>query len=264
MSKWKYSVYKQKYNGIVYYKYYIILLLALILIYFGIESDEDYTESIKTRTIEKDGFCVLYNKIYSDKTTGPACPELSNDILSILPADYIFIDYVYKIQNAALSTFHRDVTSSQHINNTKHPVYTLILYKYDGELLSICPKSNQSYPFVWSRIVNIRGKKGTVFLFDSNILHAGCINKCTYRNVIQYKLCHKSDLSKLSTLQGVNMKKSQKCDNSIYNIILRKLSYYFEFPINYIFTPLLIKREGSNTIIGKIQSLIPMNYYNNY
>jgi len=255
---------KQKYNAIAYYKYYIILLVAVVIVYFGIETNEDYSESMQTRTIENDGFCVLYNKIYADKTTNYACEELANDILSILPSDYIFIDYVYKIRNSALSTFHRDVTSSQHICNTKYPVYTLILYKYDGDLLSICPKSNQSYPFVWTRIVNIRGKTGTVFLFDSNILHAGCMNECKCRNVIQYKLCHKSDLPKLTTLQGVKMEKSYKCNNSTYNLIIRKISYYFEFPINYIFTPLMIKREDSNTIIGKVQSLIPLNYYNNY
>ena len=72
------------------------------------------------------------------------------------------MDYIYKINDGALSTFHRDVTSSK----TIYPVYTLILYKYDGELLSVCPSSNTTYPFVTSRIVNVEGKSGTCFLFD--------------------------------------------------------------------------------------------------
>ena len=44
---------------------------------------------------------------------------------------------------------------------------------------------------------------------------------------------------------------------------MRKLSYYFQLPINSILYPLMIKREDKNTIIGKIQSVIPITYYNN-
>ena len=90
--------------------------------------------------------------------------DLEQDTLSKLPEGYQFMDYVYIIKNNALSTFHRDVTSSK---NTSHPVYTLILYKSEGELLSVCPGSAKTFPFVWSKIVNINSKKGTAFLFDS-------------------------------------------------------------------------------------------------
>jgi hypothetical protein len=116
---------------------------------------------IKTRTIENDGFCVLHNTLYSKNTIKMPCPELKKDILNKLPNGYVFIDYVYKINNVALSTFHRDVTSSKNIFNTEYPVYTAILYKYTGELLSVCPGSNKTYPFCWSNICNIYGEKGT-------------------------------------------------------------------------------------------------------
>ena len=82
---------------------------------------------------------------------------LKKDVLNILPKNYVFLDYQYSIFNSAVSTFHRDITSSRKIYNTKYDVYTVILYKYSGDLLSVCPGSNNTYPFVNSHIVNING-----------------------------------------------------------------------------------------------------------
>ena len=241
--------------------YYFIIML--LIFYYLFESNETTEESIRIRSLNNDGFCVLYNQTYAIDTTSYPCQQLTSDVLQKLPDDYIFIDYIYKINHVALSTFHRDVTSSKYIYKTKYPIYTLILYKYDGALLSVCPGSNQTYPFVWSSIVNITGKSGTAFLFDSDLLHAGCLNNCNKRELIQYKLCHKDDLHLLSHLQNVNMNKSEKCTTSYSQNIIRKLSYYFEMPINYILYPLMIKRENTNSIIGKIQTFIPITFYNN-
>lgn len=245
-------------------QFLFLLILVYILFYF-IEIDETYTDSIQTRSIQKDGFCVLYDPKYvsSVGTNGWPSRELEHDILQKLPPDYSFIDYIYKIDNVSLSTFHRDVTSSQFIYKTVHPVYTVILYKYDGELLSICPGSNLSYPLVWSRIVNIDGKSGTTFLFNSDILHAGRINNCEKREVLQYKVCHKSDLEKLSHLIGTRIDKTDVCVISYWNLFLRKMSYYFEMPINYLFYPFMIQREKETTIVGNIQNYIPIQFYNN-
>jgi hypothetical protein len=240
----------------------IVVFIILYILYYNIEEYESYRVSVKKRTLENDGFCVFYNPKYAIETTNYPCEELKNDVLNLLPPEYVFIDYIYKINNVALSTFHRDVTSSQHIFNTKHTVYTLILYKYNGELLSLCPGSNKTYPFVTSRILNIGGNPGTAFLFDCDVLHAGRINKCKDRRVIQYKICHKDDLPKLKSLVGIYREKTDKCVNDFYVKIMRKLSYYFEMPINYFAYPLMIKREN-NTLIGFIQSFFPMSYYNN-
>jgi hypothetical protein len=241
------------------FSFFLFLLSFLFIIYsifYFIETNEDYTISINKRTLERDGFIVLYDKNYPSA-------KLADDVLDKLPDGYQFIDYVYTIEDAALSLFHRDVTSSKNNYKTKYPVYTLILYNYDGELISLCPGSNKTYPFVFSRIVNITGVKGTAFLFDSDLLHAGCKNNCKDRNVIQYKICHKEDLSKLSHLNGVRTTKKQKCKITLYEYCLRKISYFCEFPINYFLYPLMIKRENDNTILGKIQSYIPLGYYNN-
>ena len=241
---------------------FFLFIFIFYISFYWIEYDEDSIISSKTRTIENDGFYVLIDKDYL-KTVSLPCNKLKNDILNKLPPDYIFLHYIYKIKNTALSTFHRDVTSSQTINNTKYPTYTCILYKYSGELLSICPGSNKTYPFVTSNILNISGEKGTVFLFDSNLLHSGMQNMCRDREVIQWKICHKDDLLVLKHLHGVRVEKSDYCKITYYNYCLRKLSYYFELPINSIFYPLMIKRENHESILGKIQSYIPLSYYNN-
>jgi len=212
--------------------------------------------------LEKDGICTLYDQRYTTTIDRP-CYELQQDVLDILP-DYVFIDYVYKINNTSLSTFHRDVTSSQFIYKTKYPIYTLILYKYSGELLSVCPGSHHSYPFVWSTIVNVSGKAGTAFLFNSDVLHAGSTNQCKERKVIQYKLCHQEDVHALTHLHGIFLEKTDTCKDDVWTSIKRKMSYFLEFPINYIAYPLMIKREDKNTIVGKLQSLIPLQFYNNY
>jgi len=241
----------------------MIITFVVYMAYYMTEEYESYTQSIQTRSLEKDGFCVLHNPDYATHTVDKPCNELHDDVLNKLPNGYVFIDYVYKIRNASLSTFHRDVTSSKHIFDTTHPVYTLILYKYNGELLSVCPASDKSYPFAWSRILNINGRSGTVFLFDCDLLHAGRINQCRDRDVIQYKICHESDIHKLQSLNGIRMEKTDVCVNTLGLAMKRTASYFFEMPINYIAYPLMIKRERTDSIVGWIQSLIPLQFYNN-
>jgi len=239
-----------------------LLILILILIFYFKELHETVETAMKTRSLDKDGFVVMYNPEYS-KTNEFPIDELESDTLQKLPPGYVLMDYVYNIYDSSLFTFHRDVTSSKHTFQTKHPVYTLILYKADGCLISVCPGSHNTYPFVMSRIVNIQGNKGTALLFDSDLLHAGCVNGCNPREVIQYKLCHKDDLHKLKSLQGIRMKKQQMCEDTTKNRIIRKLTYYFEFPINFIFTPFMIKKHEPDSIMGFVQSYIPITYYNN-
>ena len=95
--------------------YIFIFIFILYLSFYWIECDEDSIKSSKIRDLEKDGFCVLINKDYL-RTDSLPFNRLKMDILNKVPSDYVFLDYVYKIKNTALSTFHRDVTSSQTIN----------------------------------------------------------------------------------------------------------------------------------------------------
>lgn len=246
-------------------KYIFFILIVVFFCFYFIENNENVDIAMNKYTLNNDGICILFNRDYATKTIDYPSDNLKKDILEKLPNGYLFINYVYKIENSTLSTFHRDVTSSKHIYKTTYPVYTAILYKYSGELLSFCPGSNLTYPFVWSRISNISGDSGSVFVFDSDILHAGCDNNCYIsREVLQYKICHKDDLEKLRSLSGVYIIKTETlCNHSIFNNILRKTSYYFEMPINTILYPLMIKRENPDNIIGKLQEYIPISFYNN-
>jgi len=111
--------------------------------------------------------------------------------------------------------------------------------------------------------VNISGKAGNVFLFNCELLHAGMKNSCKKREVIQYKICHYEDVHLLNHLNNIDVKKNDICKNDLYGKIVRKMSYYFQFPINTFLYPLMIKRENDNSMLGYIQSFIPLTYYNN-
>jgi len=274
-----------KKNKLLVVSVILLFFVFFTIMYYNIETTElvDYENS--KYNIEKDGIQILYDPESKDteskdtenkdpesnypidwtKQNGFPSDKLKSDVLAILPTDYVFLDYIYTISGNSLSTFHRDVTSSSKIYNTEFPVYTMILYKTTGELLSFCPNSHNTYPFVWSNIVNITGKGGTVFVFNSELLHAGSTDNCEKRYAIQYKICHRNDISKLSHLNGIRAKKDSDCSDSsltkwIYRIF-RKCSYYFEMPINTFFYPIMIeKHEG---VIGWVQDMIPIKYYNN-
>ena len=208
-----------------------------------------------TRTLETDGFCCFHLDNREEERT---------KTLASLPPDYEFLDYEYVIYSAALSTFHRDVTSSQVLYGCLYPVYTLIVYEYDGDLLSICPASDKSWPFVWTRIVNLSGPKGTCVLFNSEMLHAGQPNQCRPRFARQYKICHRDDIKKLVHLQGIRAKKDTECVDDLSSRMKRKISYYFAFLINHVFYPFLMQKWDEDTWMGQMQSWLPDHqFYNN-
>jgi hypothetical protein len=185
-------------------------------------------------------------------------------VLQRLPPGYQFLDYYYYIKGCSLSTFHRDVTSGQRYFQTKHPTYTVIIYEYDGEFLSVCPNSAESYPFTWSRPVNINGVKNTIVLFDADTVHCGIINSIgTERKVLQYKVVHRDDLNKLKTLNNIKVEKTTSCDLSLpLEKTLRFMSWHFCWLINTVFTPLLQKRNFEG-VSKYMQDLVPISFYNN-
>ena len=139
---------------------YLIIILAFYLIY--LYETNDYYKFL--RTLKTDGYKVFneFNK---------------KSILNELPNGYEFIDYKYNIKGCSLSTFHRDVTSSQTYYKTKFPVFTCITYKNNGNLLTICPSSHKTTPFLFERPLIIKGKEGTTILFNCDIVHSGAINE---------------------------------------------------------------------------------------
>ena len=258
-----------------------IVVFILLHIYFFFESTESTENS--TRTLDTDGFCCF--KVEGRRPTEDR-PKVEGrrptedrhntqntnsqederkETLNRLQSNYEFLDYEYTIHSTALSTFHRDVTSSQVLYNCKHPVYTLIVYEYGGDLLSICPASERTWPFVWTRIVNLNGPPNTCVLFNSEMLHAGQPNECRPRLTRQYKICHRDDIKNLSHLVGVRAKKDIECVDDTASKIKRKISYYFAFAINHLLYPVLMQKWGEGTWIGQMQKWLPDNhqFYNN-
>jgi hypothetical protein len=270
-------------NQIRFILLFLILIFVLLHVYFLFEYEESTENS--TRTLEKDGFCCFKTKRREEtegrtdkgreETEGRSDkgrednPSKNHEnertkTLERLPPNYVFLDYEYTIYSAALSTFHRDVTSSQTLYNCQNPVYTLIVYEYEGDLLSICPASERTWPFVWTRIVNLSGPSGTCVLFNSEMLHAGLPNHCRPRFARQYKICHQDDIKKLGHLQGVRAKKDTECIDDVWSRMKRKISYYFAFVINHVFYPFLMQKWGEDTWMGKMQTLLPDHqFYNN-
>ena len=229
------------------YKYKIIIIIFIIYLIWYLNE----TEYIKENpTLEEDGFIKLYNikKEY---------------VLSYLPKDYAFIDYKYTIKGCSISTYHRDVTSSQYIYNTKYPVYTYSIYFNKGSQISICPGSHKTVPFNFNKGYIIKGDKYDSYLFNCDLIHAGAINEHgDNRYFEQYKICHKDDLNKLKHLIGLNDNIVKKCDiNIIYEIFLRKLSLLFPYITNHVFTKYLQSKQ--NNIFQKIINIIyKRDFYN--
>ena len=51
-----------------------------------------------------------------------------DDPLDYLDNGYILMNYKYVLEGPALSTYHRDVTSSKTVFKTRHPTYTFFKY----------------------------------------------------------------------------------------------------------------------------------------
>ena len=210
--------------------YIILFIFFVIIIYFSIET----RLKNKKTDLEKDGFLCL------------GSIKKKEDVLKYLPPGYVFMDYIYTIKGCSLSTFHRDVTSSQYIFKTKYPTYTYIKYYNKGPHLSVCPKSHKTTPFLVNNPVTIYGDKKDSYLFNCDLVHAGAINTFGHRRYIkQYKIVHRHDLEKLKHLNGIKKHKTGDCNISLsYEIMTRKCSVYFSYLINHVLTPFLQKNNN--------------------
>jgi len=201
----------------IFFVLYIILIIVILVYQI---KEKPYNDD-KELSLNTDGF-----KIFNHD-------NINEIIETSLSKDYIFIDYLYTIKGCTISTFHRDVTSSGFIFKTKYPVYTLISYYNRVPLLTICPESHTTTPFLFQPPQIIYGNPRTSILFNCDIVHAGAINNFgENRLAIQRKICHKDDLIKIKHLIGINKTSIGKCDgknNNNYTYILRKLSLFFFF-----------------------------------
>jgi hypothetical protein len=220
----------------IFFVIYIILIIILIVIQIY---EKPYNDD-KELSLTTDGF-----KIFNHD-------NINEIVKSNLPKDYVIMDYLYIIKGCTISTFHRDVTSSGYIFKTKYPVYTIISYYNSGQLLTICPESHTTTPFLFQPPKIIYGNPKTTVLFNCDIVHAGAINNFgEKRMAIQRKVCHKDDLDRLKHLIGINKTSLGKCDGKNtdnYVYVMRKLSLFFSFYINHIFTGLLLEKPKKDSI----------------
>lgn len=166
----------------------------------------------------------------------------ARDVLKVLPKGYEFLNYRYTIHGCTLSTFHRDVTSSQYIFKTKYPVYTFITYEHEGPTLSVCPGSHMTTPFLFSNPMTVSAKS---VLFNCDLVHAGSLNpEMKPRKAVQYKIAHRDDIEKLKHLQGIDKLKTGDCSKR-NDRIYRKLSIIFSYILNHHMTPYLQNRESN-------------------
>ena len=104
--------------------------------------------------------------------------ENKDEIYNYLSNNYKILNYKYSIKGCTLQTFHRDVTSSQYIFKTKYPVYTYIEYFNKGPVLSVCPGSHKTVPFLFQRAQTIYNNNNSRIgiLFNCDLVHAGALN----------------------------------------------------------------------------------------
>ena len=212
-----------------------LLFILVIILYFTYE--RKYDEKYKP-TLERDGF------IFLDSAD-------SKHVLKHLPNGYQFMDYKYTIEGCTLSTFHRDVTSSQYVFKTEHPTYTFIKYEHEGPALSVCPGSHRTVPLLISQPITVNSK---YVLFNCDVVHAGSLNlKKLPRKAIQYKIIHDNDLTRLKHLNGIHKVKKGDCtknNHPVLDVVYRKLSILFSYIVNHQLTPYLQSRESN--VICKI------------
>ena len=120
----------------------IFILILILILYFTYEGK--YNTKYKP-SLKHDGFIFLNS-------------QNKDNVLKHLPKGYQFINYKYTIHGCTLSTFHRDVTSSQYIYKTKYPTYTFITYKHQGSGLSVCPGSHKTTPLLFTHPINVNYK----------------------------------------------------------------------------------------------------------
>ncbi len=231
----------------------LLFLLFLFLIYFFIFTDEKEIEN-KNSTLEDDGYLIFDRHL------------TKYEVINRLPKDYVFLDYKYSINGCTLSTFHRDVTSSQYVFNSKYPVYTYICYYNEGKLMSLCPGSHKQTPFLFRRPKYIKSdSKRTSVLFNCDLVHSGYLNKKPLKNrkAIQYKIVHKEDLEIFKNLHKINKIKNDNCRyfNYNYELFLRKMSLFNSYIVNHVFTEYL--QNNKNDLINKnLIKIFNKNFYN--
>jgi hypothetical protein len=254
---WKYNPIHTYIPRFEYSYFYITAFAVLLLVAILWLSLETPDPNLYKRTLKRDGYVLVSGE-------NPA-----KDALAHLPPGYVFLNYRYTIDGCSLSTFHRDVTSSAYVYETQHPVYTFIMYRSaapNTPLMSVCPGSHRTTPFLFSSPVVVSASRDslTCVLFHCDLVHAGALEQYNAnRHVEQYKIAHVDDLSKLTHLANIDMKKScgRPTVSYPYEWASRRASWIFAHVANHHLTPYL--QDPPDNAFGKmLVSAYGRDFYN--
>lgn len=203
----------------------------------------------------------LFSEGYTVLSSKNTKEDLQATVLPLLPPGYSFLDYKYTIKGSALITYHRDVTSARSSFHTKYPTYTAIHYDYEGEFLSVSPRSHRHWQFRLP--TTLQGPKDTLVLFDCDLVHGGLnAPPGIQRIATQYKIAHKDDIPLLYELQGIDVVKEATSIGRIWSWFFRIGSYVFVVPIE-LFCRHLLQRQYAKGIGAWFQRRLPFGYFNN-
>jgi len=253
---WKYNSIHTYIPRFEYSYFYLTLFVVCVLVLLLWLSTETPDPRPRERRLNRDGYVLI---------PGGRLKEA----LRRLPPGYVFLNYRYTIDGCSLSTFHRDVTSSAYVYETQHPVYTFIVYRSaapNTPLMSVCPGSHRTTPFLVSSPVVVSASKDSLtgILFDCDLVHAGALEQYNAnRHVEQYKIAHVDDLSKLTHLANIDMKKScvRPTVSYPYEWASRRASWIFAHVANHHLTPYL--QDPPDNAFGKmLVSAYGRDFYN--
>jgi hypothetical protein len=214
-----------------------------------------YNHGIKVFNLNEEDTNIQYN--YNKIN-----PSIQQKILKLLPKNYVFLNYSYVIKDSSLYTFHRDVTSSKSFNHLTYPSYTLIIYLYKGNHLTMCEKSHNIYNTV-SNPYTIYGNIGQCILFDADLVHASALANTTERYCKQYKIAHKDDIKKLNKLNGTHIVKERSSRKiTLIERFVRMMSHKYIFLFDNTYIGSIIERKYDNKIINFISKKLKLNFYN--
>ena len=127
-------------------------------------------------------------------------PEISDFIHSVLPQDYVLLDYIMFLENSVLHTCHRDNNGSR-FNTDIDESYTMIIYIDDmNECLDIVPGSHLKSDlgvYLFDKTQTWSCSPGHAILFNANLVHSGSLLSRPNNKRIQLKISRKQDIPKL-------------------------------------------------------------------
>jgi hypothetical protein len=209
------------------YLFWVTVLLALFLVLYKNTREYPNGYTIIPNFIPKNDVQEVIrdwdNKDYSSVKEYFLNPgkniQIRNNINRLLGSDYELIDYVYFIENSAIHTYHRDLTSSKSHNNLQHPSYTMILYLDESDTgLNVVPGSHIDACGIYliDKSKKLSFKAGTALIFDADLLHAGTASETVKRRVIQFKIIHKDDIVKMPHLQQFHVLIDKQNNKPLY------------------------------------------------